>query len=97
MTQGLAVIVIWPRSLLVEAKANYTLRANLFQSIGGANGLSTFVDQPTPQNLIPSTYQARCSAPPSQAPPAGLMRAMAWGGVRREAWVALHAAAVHAW
>ena len=44
-------------STLIEAQFNYTNRANSFQHIGGAQGLWTFLDVPSVQAYLPSTYQ----------------------------------------
>ncbi len=49
-------------STAVEAQFDYTLRANEFQSPGGAQFLSTFFDVPPPQNLLPSPYQVCAEA-----------------------------------
>ncbi len=44
-------------STAVEAVYNYNNRANKFQSVGGAQFLSTFFDVPPPANLLQSSYQ----------------------------------------
>lgn len=39
-----------------QGALDYTLRSQLFKSIGGAQFLSTFFEVPSPTNLQPSTY-----------------------------------------
>ena len=41
----------------IEAKYNYTYRADEFQTVGGGQFLGTFYETTAPSDLLDSTYQ----------------------------------------